>query len=868
MVNVIHYTLVLCYDDGSRITSITTQNHELALPSDQNGLIDAVLNNKQQAIHQSLETPSISLDRVLVLHGQVEPMLDPQGFAAAARSNPALVRPAMGRYFPGLPLEEKGAANAEAATPALPGLFRYRLADIEPGAAEQLNHATLLAKDHLAESYELTEIMADPANPAGSVLQYLAETSDGRLQPVALFPGAVSWLPAASSMTAEKDARRRDPAADPLATVLAALLDTALVRQKFLAEDPQPSPVRALDWLYKLLKTRAVIALETDIPFADHTLATALQERYSLPIHMAQLTTPQDGALTFIPPRMPSCVVLPMNVYGQIFDLERAVHELMSGNHAVLIGCGSLQSLPEPLRRIVETTITLPRLDSDIFTRLFLALYGVKPPAAMHSGGNGTWISYVQPWDLARMARIQSDPNRAAMLLRHRIEERIRRVTPHHGPSLKDLHGLGEARVRAEMLITDIRAATAGQIHWSQVDRGMLLAGPPGTGKTALARAIAKDCGIRFVECSAARWQMAGYLNEHLAAMARDFAEARRFEPSILFIDEIDSIGSREQFSGSNASYNTQVVNALLAELQGFSGRGKVIVIAATNDVENVDPALRRAGRLDRVVRVSLPTIDALEKIIAFYLDKHKTTPGPESDIVLRPLAEAAFGRTGADISLLVRGALRRARLAQRPLCQDDFLAELYERPLDRDLDRPLAGEGIRRVALHEAGHALVRLKTGSTFGRISFVSIVPRPDGSLGFVALKPNADAATLTRKDFQTHLQMALAGRAAEEIFYGPEGVGAGAGGSENSDLAKATDIAFEMICRLGLGTKPKLLWRQEPTAEDWDEVEILLAEAYEQARRLIRTHRDLVERIAAVLIEKQEISGEELQKVAEG
>lgn len=863
----ITYTLIHCFTDGERISAVTTQSDEVELSAGQDNPIDVVLAGKEKATHQCRQVSVASLDRVLALHGKVEPMIDPQGFMAAARSTPALVCPAMSRYFLGLPTDAQEAAPSGITKAEISGHFPYRLANPEPGTAENLTRSTLLVKDYLSESYELIGIMVDPATPAGSVLKYLAEMSDGRLQPVALFSGTVTWLPAASTINIGQNSLHHGTVMEPLAMVLTTLLDTALVRQGFLAEDFNASPSRSLDWLANLLKSRAVVALETDHPFTEHTLATALHGRLSLPIHVVHPATVQDIALTFTTPRITCCVVLPMNAYNQIFDLERTVHELVNGNHAVLIGCGSLQGLPEPLRRIVETTITLPRIDAEIFTRLFSALYGVKPSGAINPTTNGTWIPYVQPWDLARIVRIQPDPKRAVVHLRHRIEDRLRRVAPLHGPSLKDLHGLGEARVRAEMLIADIRAATTGQISWSQVDRGMLLAGPPGTGKTALARAIAKDCGIRFVECSAARWQMAGHLNEHLAAMARDFAEARRYEPSILFIDEIDSIGSREQFSGSNASYSTQVVNALLAELQGFSGRGKVIVIAATNDVENVDPALRRAGRLDRVVKVSLPTIDALEKILAFYLEKHKATPGPESDIVLRPLAEAAFGRTGADISLIVRGALRRARMAHRQFCQDDLLAELYERPLDRDLDRPLAGEGIRRVALHEAGHALVRIKTGSTFGRISFVSIVPRPDGSLGFVALKPNTDAATLNREDFLSHLQVALAGRAAEEAFYGPESVGAGAGGSENSDLAKATNMAFEMICRLGLGAKPQLLWRSEPTAENWSEAEQLLAEAYEHARRLILTHRDLVERIAAVLIEKQEISGEELQRVVE-
>ena len=445
-------------------------------------------------------------------------------------------------------------------------------------------------------------------------------------------------------------------------------------------------------------------------------------------------------------------------------------------------------------------TITLPRLDKSLLERIMFALYGERP---QDFGEAQAWITYVQPWDVARSARHQTAPEAALAILRDRIEERLGRLTPSHGPPLSDLSGLGEAKVRAEMLINDIRAALTGSLPWDAVDRGMLLVGPPGCGKATLARAIAKDCGIHFLECSAAHWQMAGYLNDHLAAMARDFQEARRFEPSLMFIDEIDSIGSRTQFTGGNAAYSAQVVNALLAELQGFSERGKVFVIAATNDMDHVDPALRRASRLDRMIKVGLPTIDALEKIFAFYLHQHGIELPGEAGIALRPLAEGAFGRSGADVSLIVRGAIRRARLAGRPPCQDDLLAELYERPLDNSSVRPLTGEGLRRTALHEAGHALLWLEAGDAFGAVACISIIPRADGSLGFVSLRPNPDIATLGRAYYLALLMVTLGGRAAEEVFYGPDGIGAGAGGGETSDLAKATTIAQDMVCRLGLG-----------------------------------------------------------------
>ena len=148
----------------------------------------------------------------------------------------------------------------------------------------------------------------------------------------------------------------------------------------------------------------------------------------------------------------------------------------------------------------------------------------------------------------------------------------------------------------------------------------MLLVGAPGTGKTSLARAIAKECDVKFVCGSAARWQSAGALDSHLRAMRADFDEARRYAPAILFIDELDSIGSRERLDSQHSTYQTDVINALLEQIQGIQSTETVIVIGATNYPDMVDPALRRSGRLDQVIEIPLPNIDGLEQIYKYYL--------------------------------------------------------------------------------------------------------------------------------------------------------------------------------------------------------------------------------------------------------
>ena len=827
-------------------------------------LVDAVIGAKEEAALDTEGRSGFEVERVLALEGHIESLLTPKDFQTAGMENPELVVGAMARFFP-----ESAAAQVHSKTRrpknGAPQVFRYRMH--EPGAsdADGLEHMSVLLKDHFQDDYALEDLLVDSKTPAASVLQFLNDLTDGEFEPVAAFHGSIRGFLTADPTQQSQKQNTGKAIADPLGRTLAVLLDAALVRQGFLAEDPDAAVDRSLNWLSTVLNAHSIVALESDLPFSEQSIAHAMGSKVSLPLVIPEAVSNPEPVLSLPAQKQPSLIVLSMLVYPRLVDPDFAAHELLAGNHAALIGCAGIQNLPSPLQNIIETRITLPKPDQAIFELLFAAVFGVKPPAKGPDGQPAAWVRYVQPSDFVRVARGERDPRRAYVMLQHRIEDRLHRLTPRHGPSLDDLHGLGEARAQAEMIIADVRAAVAGRISWSEVDRGMLLAGPPGCGKTALARAIAKDCGIHFLECSATRWQMAGYLNDHLAAMSRDFNEARRFEPTIMFIDEIDSIGNREKLSGSNATYQTEVVNALLSELQGFSERGKVIVIAATNNVENVDPAIKRAGRLDRVVEVTLPTIDALEEIFDYYLAKHHADRGPESDIVLRPLAEAAFGRTGADVSLAVRGALRRARMTGRSLCQDDLLAELFGRPLANDIARSLSGEGMRRVAIHEAGHAVVRLKSGDALGRIGYISIVPRADGSLGFVAGQPDLDSSAMDHADYLMFLEVALGGRAAEEVFYGPEGVGAGAGGGQSSDLAKATGIAFDMVCRLGLGRSARLVWHETPTAQDRMEAEELIAESYARAKELIANHRGLVEQIVNALIERQEMSGEELRKL---
>ena len=231
-----------------------------------------------------------------------------------------------------------------------------------------------------------------------------------------------------------------------------------------------------------------------------------------------------------------------------------------------------------------------------------------------------------------------------------------------------------------------------------------------GTGhrQETLAKAIAKDCGVRFISASAASWQAAGKsLGPHISAIRRTFSEARNYAPSILFIDEIDSIGNREDFvGGNNAVYQTEVVNAVLEEIAGLDPAAPVIVIGATNHEERVDPALRRSGRLDRVIRIPRPNSAALDHIYRYYIGALGTGTPLDPALDTGALARLSVGLTGADVERIVRGAARRARKANRALSQIDVLAEITDKPRGPDALRILTPTELARTAVHEAGHA------------------------------------------------------------------------------------------------------------------------------------------------------------------
>lgn len=429
------------------------------------------------------------------------------------------------------------------------------------------------------------------------------------------------------------------------------------------------------------------------------------------------------------------------------------------------------------------------------------------------------------------------------------------------GPTLADLHGLGEAGEWGRELATDLADWKAGRIAWSEVDRGILVSGPPGTGKTTFATALARTCDVHLVLASLGRWQSQGHLGDLLKAMRSAFEDAIRNAPSIVFIDEIDTVGDREKFHGHNAPYSTQVVAGLLECIDGAEGREGVVVVGACNYPERLDAALVRAGRLDRHVRIGLPDRSGREGILRWHLR------GQLADVSLDDVLARTEGWTGASLEQLVRGARRRARRARADLTVGNLMDELPVRAKIPDGLR-------RRTAIHEAGHATVAFHLGA--GEIASVSVAAdiAPVGGLqdgGGIVLM-DSPLRERTRTQLLDQIAVRLGGMAAEEAVLGDRS--AGSGGSHGSDLHTATYLALKLEASYGLGASLAYLSSEDEeelfTAMKLDRVlqvrvDKVLEEQFRRVQQLVDEHRVHLEYLAEALLAKGRVGGAEVREI---
>ncbi|MBB2715653.1 UNVERIFIED_ORG: ATP-dependent Zn protease [Rhizobium etli] len=359
------------------------------------------------------------------------------------------------------------------------------------------------------------------------------------------------------------------------------------------------------------------------------------------------------------------------------------------------------------------------------------------------------------------------------------------------GPRLEEMAGYGAAQTWGLQLAVDLRAWRNGEIGWDDIDRGVLLYGPPGCGKTSYAEALANSCGVKLIIASAARWQAAGHLGDYLKAMRSAFAEAAKNAPCILFVDEADSFGDREGGGDSDhRDYKRQVINALLECLDPVEGREGVVVVGATNNPDAIDRALLRSGRLETQIEITLPDANARVAILHHHL-RDNAIHGD-----LARFVSATAGWSGADIEKLARDARRLARRRGTSLDQRILLEAMPERYV-------LSASELHRTAVHEIGHAIVGVVLGSDVLLsvvISRDAPVSGPAVSVGRNVIAPDKGRIRNVAY-FDDRIAMLLGGIAAELVVFGDRADGAG--GAPASDLMQASDIATRIERQLGLG-----------------------------------------------------------------
>lgn len=403
--------------------------------------------------------------------------------------------------------------------------------------------------------------------------------------------------------------------------------------------------------------------------------------------------------------------------------------------------------------------------------------------------------------------------------------------------------------------------------------KGALLVGPPGTGKTMLAKAVAGEANVPFFSISGSEFvEMFVGMG---ASRVRDlFKQATEKAPCIIFIDEIDAIGkSRDNTYGGGNDEREQTLNQLLSEMDGFDSTKAVVILAATNRPEILDKALLRPGRFDRRIIVERPDLKGREDILRVHIKNVKT----EDDIDLHKIALATGGAVGADLANMVNeAALRAVRMGRALVAQEDLMeaVELVIAGKEKK-DKIMSQEERRMVAYHEVGHALAAALQKNT-QPVQKITIVPRTMGSLGYTMMMPEEERFLMSKKEILDQITVCLAGRAAEELVFDQQTTGA------SNDIEKATQYARSMITQYGMSDKFGMAGlesiqnryldgravsncsEQTQTAID-NEIISLLKQRYDIAMNILKENRQALDEISEFLIEKETITGEEFMAI---
>jgi cell division protease FtsH len=441
------------------------------------------------------------------------------------------------------------------------------------------------------------------------------------------------------------------------------------------------------------------------------------------------------------------------------------------------------------------------------------------------------------------------------------------------GVTFADVAGIDEAKAELVEIVSFLKDKARYARLGAHIPKGTLLVGPPGTGKTLVAKAIAGEAGVPFFSISGSEF-VEMFIGVGAARVRDLFEQARQAAPCIIFIDELDALGKMRGVGtlGGNDE-KEQTLNQLLAELDGFDPREGVVLLAATNRPEILDPALLRAGRFDRQILIDRPDRKGREAILKVHLQKVTVEPGLDG----ARIAEITTGFTGADLANLVNeAAIVATRRGAEAISLNDFTAAVERLIAGLERKSSLLDPGERRVvAYHEMGHALAA-STLPAMDPVHKVSIVPRAIGSLGYTLQRPTEDHFLISCQTLKDRIVVLMAGRAAEDLVYGQISTGAA------DDLGRATDIARQLITRFGMSPElgQSVLERQNATylgdrmatlgEKDYSEqtareidlgIRALLDEAYQRAKALLESRRADLDEGARLLLEKETLTPEE-------
>lgn len=446
------------------------------------------------------------------------------------------------------------------------------------------------------------------------------------------------------------------------------------------------------------------------------------------------------------------------------------------------------------------------------------------------------------------------------------------------GVTFNDAAGIDEAVEEVREVVDFLKMPEKYQRLGGRIPRGVLLVGPPGTGKTLLAKAIAGEAGVPFFSLSGSDF-VEMFVGVGAARVRDMFSQAEQKAPCIIFIDELDALGkSRGTGIVGGHDEREQTLNALLVEMDGFSSNSGVIVVAATNRPETLDPALLRPGRFDRHVLVDRPDIKGREDILKVHVKNVKLDP----EVDLKEVASITPGFVGADLANLVNEAALLAARSERPTVGMREFNEGVERVtagLEKK-QRIMNEDEKLRVAYHESGHALVAYSLPNT-DPVHKVSIIPRGLAALGYMMQRPEGDRFLMTQSELESRIQVILAGTITEEIIFKDVSTGA------QNDLERATEIARSMVMEYGMSRLGRVNYREsnrsaflagaeegrmrahsEETAREIDrEVRRLIDEAIVRVRHILEVRRAALEALTKRLIEVESVDAVELKRIIE-